>query len=866
MSGSRDVSVIYELNYNPAFRPRRSPNAFIQEIEVEGKPTFVLTKEPEGDYYEVDDTTSRIWSLLDGEKTIGEVFGEVKESNQELTEKDVRAVVISLAEEGVIASAEVPSSEKRVEVVSAFQVNVKLLKNSSESLAGLYGVTRRLIRREWLPIGVAVSALGLLLSFGTMVQIYSDPVVLEVAGSALIGFLFYQMVVLLPVYAVHELAHGAALDYYGGKPRAIGTGLYYLAPFFYCDTTDSWRLPRRARIMVSMAGPLSTLVISAVLVFWSYLIPAGYPQTVLKISGFFGYYGTLINFSPVIETDGYYVLADVLKVPNLRDEAFSFAKRGLLRLVGSQGPKVRQSRKRTRIVAVYSVIMFAWLALFGYTTVWLMLLYGQDAYVALSVLGLMLLQVQPFEVVAFAVSIATLLYFSLTVAGFGVMGAVASKKVRMKGVKLETIHAQRASVFLPLPSYIGKRDGEKFVGKVKKASKESGNSFSVTLEPPLCVAALKRGRVDSSLGALKGDILDVERRFRAIHSEFVAKALGSGASQRNKEMESDLLSLASHLPRGKKEGIGRFLRRQRELEGYVLRSGFGTVWTLSLSPDDYSRVRREMLFGLIAEDLGESDLAGELERFKRRTVVGSDAIESLSSEVEKESKEVYKNPELYQVTAYLEPVKSRLVFLGRTDKVEGSVVWLGGLFLYQAWVSFMAEQLTDATLGMRAVRLAASPFGKAQAAKLPETELKVLREDAERMGRLVGRVEEAMTRVEATYESANNFHQSLASLMGDEGFDIGLYEPILKANARHLEGVKEELEGFREEFARVAKRVASMKEALADAGSGKGREPGLGLLRKLWGRPSEGFAFQVAQMNVLYRTLYGVVQGSDIVL
>jgi len=520
---SRDVSAIYDILYNPTYRPRASPTAHVERLTVDGQPSFVLMKEAEAEYYDIDSKTNAVWQLLDGRRTIQEIFEEAKRSDDALTEKEVKDIVVSLADEGIIESTEPKVRRKRVELASAFQLDIHLLKDSSKSLAGLFGVTRRLIRREELPVALLIAALGFVLFYNNFVHIFGDPSVFQVAGSTVLGFFFYELLVMLPVYAVHELSHAAVCDYCGAKPREIGTGLYYLAPYFYCDTSDSWRLSRRARIMISLAGPLSTVTIGALLVFWSYFVPTGYEQNIMRVAAFFCYYGTLINFSPVIETDGYYILADVLNIPNLRDEAFSYIKRFFRKAFRRHVPAVRQSARRARIIAFYGLISGLWLVYFAYTTLWLIFIYGRDTYSALINLAMIVTRARALDITAVGVNIATISYFGLFMAGFVVMGVVASRNIRMRGVRLETIHDKRVSVFLPFPSSLSRSGGSELAAKAKRVAAASAHSYSVTLEPPLCVAALKLGKVNQSLEDMRGEMRRIEQSFRSLHREFVLK-------------------------------------------------------------------------------------------------------------------------------------------------------------------------------------------------------------------------------------------------------------------------------------------------------------------------------------------------------
>jgi hypothetical protein len=422
------MSGIYELLYNPKFTPRRSPGSHIDEMIVDGESAFVLANETTGEYYEVDGKTNAIWNLLDGTRTVKDVIEEARKADETLTEKGVRQLIVSLAEEGTIESTEPEVDKSRIESASAFQLNIHLVRDSSKSLARFFRVTRRLIRKEELPIALAISAVGAILFAGTFAHLFSNSSVFAIAGSTLLGYLFYQLVVLLPVYAVHELAHAVACDHYGGKPKGLGTGLYYLAPFFYCDTSDSWRLPTRARIMISVAGPLSTIVIASLFVFVSYFIPAGFERNFLQIAAFFCFYGTLLNLSPVLETDGYYILADIVKIPNLRDESFAYVKRVFRHLLGKRAragrgaAAVRLGGRRGQIFLLYGLISIAWLLVWGITSLQLFSIYGRDAYSSVVSLASTILRDRVFNVTTVGVDVATLSYFALLLAGLGVMG------------------------------------------------------------------------------------------------------------------------------------------------------------------------------------------------------------------------------------------------------------------------------------------------------------------------------------------------------------------------------------------------------------------------------------------------------------
>jgi hypothetical protein len=818
---SSDVSAFYELIYNPKYAPKRSSKSHLEQMTIEEESKLIIVKEP-AEYFEIDQPTSIIWNLLDGNKTLRQIWEDAAKTDEKITEKEVKDIVLSLAEIGVLESTEPEIEEKRIRLVSAVQLEISIVKDSSKTFRNFFKLTRRLIRPILLPISLAVIVLGLILSFGSFIAIFSDPTKFAIFGSVLFGLFVYQEIILLPEFLVHELSHAITCDYYGAKPREIGTGYYYFAPFFFVDTSDSWRLKRRERVMISAAGCIATLLVGSLFTFLSYLPNLGFAKTLFQVSSFFCFYGSLINLSPMLEMDGYYIFSDILNMPNVRDESFAYLKRDLLQLLGRPVKKIRYSIHKRRLFLIYSIVALAWLAFTGYTTIRLTYFYSLSAYGALLILFRTATGTLPFSFTNLGIGIGSILYYILLVAGYFIMGIVAYQKIRIRGLKLETIHDKRVSIFLPLPSFIQRGRAMRLVQQAKKVSRKLTRSLSVVWEAPLCVVTLKLGKVDQSLEDVKKDMASVEKSFRSIHDKFLLNNLRVISEEGSSEdIRRFLIALAGEFPKFQKNHIlketSEFLKRQDRSLIYLLRSAFGDVWTLELPPDDYRRIRKDLFPGLVAEDIVAMDLDVELEHFKRHTILGLDMLAMLTSERAKESSVVTKNPEQYQATAFIEPVRSRLVFIGRTEGIERSIVWIGGLFLYQAWVGSISEVLYESAIGLKAINEAPySSFGKQQIARLSQTELEQLSEDFVDLSRVRTTMIGAIARIRGSYQSAKNFHEALTILLEDQNFDIGLYKPILLTNQEHLKILNDKVVMFEEEFERAFDQIAKSSSILEE--------------------------------------------------
>ncbi len=66
------------------------------------------------------------------------------------------------------------------------------------------------------------------------------------------------------IVAVHETAHGLAMSSFGRRVEKAGLKLVVILPYAYVDTSQAWFEPRRRRIAVSAAGPVSDLALGAI--------------------------------------------------------------------------------------------------------------------------------------------------------------------------------------------------------------------------------------------------------------------------------------------------------------------------------------------------------------------------------------------------------------------------------------------------------------------------------------------------------------------------------------------------------------------------------------------------------------------------
>lgn len=132
----------------------------------------------------------------------------------------------------------------------------------------------------------------------------SPPLIMTTLALFLAGTLF------------HEFGHAAGCRYSGGRPGAIGIGVMVMLPCFYTNVTDAYRLSRTGRLRTDLGGIYFNAVAAATLG----AVYAGTRFTALPTVIVLIHAQMLEQLLPVVRMDGYYILGDLIGVPNLFEQ------------------------------------------------------------------------------------------------------------------------------------------------------------------------------------------------------------------------------------------------------------------------------------------------------------------------------------------------------------------------------------------------------------------------------------------------------------------------------------------------------------------------------------------------------------------
>src|SRR6516225_919444 len=131
------------------------------------------------------------------------------------------------------------------------------------------------------------------------------------------------------VKIIHEFGHGLSCKAFRGEVHEMGALFLCLSPCLYCNVSDAWTLPNKwHRIIISFAGIYVELIIASIATFVWWNTP-GQPfinNLILSLMIVCSVSTVIFNGNPLMRFDGYYVLADWLEIPNLRDRCNKYLK------------------------------------------------------------------------------------------------------------------------------------------------------------------------------------------------------------------------------------------------------------------------------------------------------------------------------------------------------------------------------------------------------------------------------------------------------------------------------------------------------------------------------------------------------------
>lgn len=170
---------------------------------------------------------------------------------------------------------------------------------------------------------------------------------------------------------LHELGHGLACKRMGGQCHEMGVMFLVLMPCLYCNVSDTWMITNKwSRAFIAAAGMYVELVVAAIATMvWWFSQPGLVNQLSFNIIVVSSISTLLFNGNPLLRYDGYYILSDILEIPNLRQKSSAILQRwmGRLFLGIPSRPDPFLPARNMWLFASYSIaaVVYRWLIMFS---------------------------------------------------------------------------------------------------------------------------------------------------------------------------------------------------------------------------------------------------------------------------------------------------------------------------------------------------------------------------------------------------------------------------------------------------------------------------------------------------------------------
>jgi putative peptide zinc metalloprotease protein len=334
-----------ELERRKQVRIRLRGDLQIDPQKYEGRTYFVVKDPVSLRYYRFKEQEQFLLQYMDGRRTLDEAQKEYEKRfrPERLTLEDLESFAQQLLTAG-LAQNESPKAgsqlfdrrKKRLrkEWMQTF-TNILYIKipvyDPDRLLRWMLRYTSWIFTTWFLLISIGVMLAAVLL-VATHFQTFRDrlPSYHEFFNFKTIGYMWLALGL---VKVIHEFGHGLSCRAFGGEVHEMGALFLCFSPCLYANVSDAWTLPNKwHRIIISAAGIYVELIIAAIATFvwWNSPSHPFINNMALSLMVVCSVSTVVFNANPLMRYDGYYVLADLLEIPNLRDRSNRYLKNVVL--------------------------------------------------------------------------------------------------------------------------------------------------------------------------------------------------------------------------------------------------------------------------------------------------------------------------------------------------------------------------------------------------------------------------------------------------------------------------------------------------------------------------------------------------------
>lgn len=312
-----------------ALKPRLRSHVQIHAHRYLGETWYVLQDSATGRSHRFTPAAYEVIGLMNGQRTVEEIWQLAGDDLGEHApaQTDVVQLLSQLHGADVLQIDRAPEIAESIER-SDKQKRSNLMKNLRSPMSitvplwdpdAFLGAVLRMFR--WLPGGLALFIWFVVVGVGIVLAVmnyrflganFTDRVLAP--GGLVTIALVYPFVKLL-----HEFGHGIAAKAYGGVVNTTGVMLLVFYPMPYVDVSSSLAFRSKLqRALVGAAGMMAELFLAALcLMLWLVLEEGLLRALLFDVMLVSSVSTVIVNGNPLLRFDGYYILSDLIEIPNL---------------------------------------------------------------------------------------------------------------------------------------------------------------------------------------------------------------------------------------------------------------------------------------------------------------------------------------------------------------------------------------------------------------------------------------------------------------------------------------------------------------------------------------------------------------------
>ncbi len=362
------------------FSPLR-PDLIFQKQVFKGEAYFVIKDPIALTYFRLQPEEAYILQLLDGKKTLKEVIEAFSYEfpNAERTPQEISIFCNQLGRSGLLniaARSFVEFARQKPRAMnSLFMLWVKIISKILFFKIPLLdpspwlGKMVHAIRFAWNPyfvlgcISFYLFTLSWLFGHWEEVGVYMNKMSFFSPQS-----IFLIWIAMLFIKTCHEFGHATTCRRFGGEVHEMGVCCICLMLCGYVDASDGWMMRKKAhKVYTTIAGVFVEFMLACIATYlWYFLSPGLLKELMFRAMLIASVNTVVFNMNPLMKFDGYYVVADLLEIPNLRTKAITYCSYHMQRILfgyrNTMQERMLEGDSRQWVFILYALAAYFYMA------------------------------------------------------------------------------------------------------------------------------------------------------------------------------------------------------------------------------------------------------------------------------------------------------------------------------------------------------------------------------------------------------------------------------------------------------------------------------------------------------------------------